>query len=134
MDTSRNDLLTELAAAAAQERSDYLVQASAQLRKFLDAHASAIKELGGIILIDDEVDYLALAPDLSFRSRSRYLDEATGKWVSETDIIENPSELVELYNPADVFAAFGDATGSEVGVTDEAAAPDTTAEGAAQAA
>jgi hypothetical protein len=133
MDTSRNDLLTALAAAAAHERSDYLVQASAQLRKFLDANSNSIKELGGIILIDDEVDYLALAPDLSFRSRSRYLDEATGKWVSETDIIENPSELVELYNPADVFAAFGDATGSEVGIADEAPAADTSAEGVAQA-
>jgi hypothetical protein len=132
MDTSRNDLLSKLAADAAQERTDYLAAASAQLRRFLDVNKSAISELGGIILIDDEVDYLALAPDLSFRSRSRYLDEATGKWVSETDVIENPSELVELYNLADVFAAFGEATGSEVGIEEEAPAPETTAEGAAQ--
>lgn len=116
MDTSRNDLLSELAAKAAQERTDYLAAASAQLRRFLDANKSAINELGGIVLIDDEVDYLSLASDLSFRSRSRYLDEATGKWVSETEVIENPSELVELYNLADVFVAFGDATSSEVGV------------------
>ena len=132
MDTSRNDLLSELAADAALERSDYLVQASAQLRRFLDKNESRIRELGGIILIDDEVDYLALAADLSFRSRSRYLNEATGKWVSETDVIENPSELVELYNLADVFAAFGDATGSEVGLDDEAPGAESGADGDAQ--
>ena len=109
MDTSRNDQLGELAADAALERSDFLVQASAQLRRFLDANSERISDLGGLVLIDDEVDYLAVAADLSFRSRSRYLDEATGKWVSETEIIENPSELVELYNPADIFAAFSDA-------------------------
>src|SRR5664279_3228671 len=115
MDTSRNDQLGELAADAARERSEYLLQASAQLRKFLDANAARISDLGGLVLIDDEVDYLAIAADLSFRSRSRYLDEATGKWVSETEVIENPSELVELYNLADVFAAFAEATKSEAG-------------------
>ncbi len=78
--------------------------------KFLEGNNDRIAAIGGVVLIDDEVDYLAIAPDLSFRSRSRYLDEATGKWVSETEVIESPSELVELYNLADVFAAFGDAT------------------------
>jgi hypothetical protein len=110
MDTSRKDLLGELAADASLERSDFLVQASAQLRRFLEGNSDRIAEIGGVVLIDDEVDYLAIAPDLSFRSRSRYLDEATGKWVSETEVIESPSELVELYNLADVFAAFGEAT------------------------
>ena len=65
------------------------------------------------------MDYLAVAADLSFRSRSRYLDEATGKWVSETEVIENPSELVELYNLADVFAAFAEATKTEAGLDEE---------------
>jgi hypothetical protein len=119
MDTSRKDLLGELAADSSLERSDFLVQASAQLRKFLEANAQRIADLGGLVLIDDEVDYLAVAADLSFRSRSRYLDEATGKWVSETEVIENPSELVELYNLADVFAAFGEATKSEAGLGEE---------------
>jgi hypothetical protein len=119
MDTSRKDLLGELAADASLERSDFLVQASAQLRKFLDRNAQRIADIGGLVLIDDEVDYLAVAADLSFRSRSRYLDEATGKWVSETEVIENPSELVELYNLADVFAAFGEATKSEAGLGEE---------------
>jgi len=130
MDTSRNDQLGELAADAALERSDFLVQASAQLRKFLDANANRISDLGGLVLIDDEVDYLAVAADLSFRSRNRYLDAATGKWVSETEIIENPSELVELYNPADIFAAFADAK-SDAGAEEEPVAeggPSETAE------
>ncbi len=121
MDTSRKDLLGELAAEAALERSDFLVQASAQLRRFLEGNSDRIAEVGGVVLIDDEVDYLAIAPDLSFRSRSRYLDEATGKWVSETEVIESPSELVELYNLADVFAAFGEATvaGADEGEAEE---------------
>ena len=38
MDTSRNDLLGELAADAALERSDFVVQATDQLRRFLDAN------------------------------------------------------------------------------------------------
>jgi hypothetical protein len=119
MDTSRKDQLGELAADASLERSDFLVQASAQLRKFLEGNAEHIADLGGLVLIDDEVDYLAVAADLSFRSRSRYLDEATGKWVSETEVIENPSELVELYNLADVFAAFAEATKTEAGLDEE---------------
>ena len=119
MDTSRKDLLGELAAEAALERSDFLVQASAQLRRFLEGNSDRIAEVGGVVLIDDEVDYLAVAADLTFRSRSRYLDEATGKWVSETEVIENPSELIELYNLADVFAAFQEATKEEAGLGEE---------------
>jgi hypothetical protein len=119
MDTSRNDQLGELAADASLERSDFLVQASGQLRKFLQGNAERIADLGGLVLIDDEVDYLAVAADLTFRSRSRYLDEATGKWVSETEVIENPSELIELYNLADIFASFEEATKSEAGLGEE---------------
>ncbi len=119
MDTSRNDLLGELAADASLEHSDFLVQAAAQLDKFLDANADRISDLGGLVLIDDEADYLAIAPDLTFRSRSRYLDEATGKWVSETEVIENAAELVELYNLADVFVAFAEASKTEAGLEGE---------------
>jgi hypothetical protein len=124
MDTSRNDQLGELAADASLERSDFLVTASAQLTKFLDANRERISGLGGLVLIDDEVDYLAIAADLTFRSRSRYLDEATGKWVSETETIDNPSELIELYNLADVFAAFAEATKAEAGLEEEPTATD----------
>ena len=119
MDTSRNDQLGELAADASLERTDFLAAASAQLSKFLDTNADRISELGGLVLIDDEVDYLAIAADLTFRSRSRYLDEATGKWVSENEVIDNPSELIELYNLADIFAAFQEATKEEAGMGEE---------------
>ena len=119
MDTSRNDQLGELAADASLERSDFLAVASAQLSKFLDANSERIAGLGGLVLIDDEVDYLAIAEDLTFRSRSRYFDEATGKWVSETEAIDSPAELIELYNLADVFAAFAEATRAEAGLDEE---------------
>jgi hypothetical protein len=81
---SHNDLLGELAGDAALERSDFLVQSTEQLRKFLDRHRERIATIGGLTLIDEEPDYLSIAPDLTFRSRSRYLDEATGEWMSET--------------------------------------------------
>ena len=119
MDTSRNDLLGELASDAALERTDFLASASAQLSRFLDANESRIRELGGVVLIDDDVDYLAIAEDMTFRSRSRYLDEATGKWVSETEPIDPAAELVELYNLADVFAAFTEAPKLKAGLEAE---------------
>jgi len=115
MDSGRNDLLGEIAADAALERSDFLVQSTEQLRRFLDRHKERIAVVGGMTLIDEEPDYLSIAPDLSFRSRSRYLDEASGEWVSETEVIESASELVELYNPADVFAAFAEAAREAAG-------------------
>jgi hypothetical protein len=114
-----NDLLGELAADAALERSDFLIQATEQLRKFLDHHKERIAVLGGLTLIDEEPDYLSIAPDLSFRSRSRYQDEITGEWVSETEVIESASELVELYNPADIFAAFTEAAKEASGLRAE---------------
>ena len=85
---SHNDLLGELAGDAALERSDFLVQSTEQLRKFLDRHRERIATIGGLTLIDEEPDYLSIAPDLTFRSRSRYLDDVTGEWVSETEVIE----------------------------------------------
>ena len=84
-----NDLLGELAADAALERSDFIVQSTEQLRKFLDRHKERIAAIGGLTLIDEEPDYLSIAPDLTFRSRSRYLDDVTGEWVSETEVIES---------------------------------------------
>jgi hypothetical protein len=109
MDRERNDLLAEMARDAALERSDFLVRSGEQLDKFLGDQAGRIRELGGITLIDEEPDYLALASDGTFRSRSRVYDEATGEWQSETEVIETGGELVELYNPADIFQAFADA-------------------------
>ena len=116
MAESRNDLLGELAADAALERTDFLVQATDQLRRFLDANRDRISELGGMTLIDDDPDYLSVAPDLTFRSRSRYLDDTTGEWVSETEVLESPSEVVELYNPADIYTAFAEAAREAAGL------------------
>ena len=93
MDTSRNDQLGELAADANLARTDFLAAASLQLDNFLDANRDRIASVGGLVLIDDEVDYLAIEADLSFKSRNRYQDEATGKWVTETETITDTSEL-----------------------------------------
>ena len=119
MDANRNDLLGELAADASLERTDFLVKSTDQLRRFLDHNANRIRDLGGLTLIDEDPDYLAVAPDLTFRSRSRYLDDATGEWISETEIIESAAELVELYNPADVYQAFADAARELAGLPAE---------------
>ena len=125
MDTSRNDLLGEIAADAALERSDFLVRSTEQLRKFLDANKSRIAELGGLTLIDEDPDYLSIAPDLTFRSRTRFVDELTGEWTAETEVIESASELVELYNPADIYAAFAEAARDAAGLGGEpTATPD----------
>jgi hypothetical protein len=108
VDTSRNDQLGELAADASLARTDFLAAASANLDKFLQANRDRIASLGSLVLIDDEVDYLSLEADLSFKSRSRYQDEATGKWVTETETITDTSELAEIYNLADLYSAFLD--------------------------
>jgi hypothetical protein len=125
MDTSRNDLLGEIAADAALERSDFLVQATDQLRRFLEANKTRIAELGGLTLIDEDPDYLSIAPDLTFRSRTRFVDDLTGEWNAETEVIESAAELVELYNPADVYSAFAEAAREAAGLGAE---PTATAE------
>ena len=60
-----------------------------------------------------------MAPDGSFRSRTRYQDEETGEWRSETEVIESAAELVELYNPAEVYAAFAEAAREAAGLPPE---------------
>ncbi len=124
MDVNHTDLLGELARDAALERSDFLTRSAEQLHGFLTANAARINEIGGLTLIDDDPDYLSIAPDLSFRSRARYQDEATGEWISETEVIESSSELVELYNPADIYAAFAEAAREAAGLEPEPTAAD----------
>jgi hypothetical protein len=124
MDTSRNDLLGEIAADAALERSDFLVQATSQLRKFLDANRERINELGGLVLIDDDPDYLSIAPDMTFRVRSRFEDPDTGEWTTDTEIVETASELVELYNPVEIYASFAEAAREAAGLAAEPTATD----------
>ncbi len=115
----RSELLGALASDAALERSDFLVTSTEQLKRFLEANGPRIAEIGGLTLIDEDPDFLSIAPDLSFRSRSRYQDETTGEWISETEIIETAAELVELYNPADVYAAFVEAAREAAGLPPE---------------
>jgi hypothetical protein len=119
MDVGRNDTLSALANDAALERTAFLVEATDQLRKFLDRNGDRIKELGGLTLIDEDPDYLSIAPDGTFRVRSRYEDPDTGEWVSETEVVDTPSELIELYNPAEIFTAFAEAAREAAGFAPE---------------
>ena len=119
IEARRTALLSEIGRDASLERSDFLVRAGEQLDRFMAANASRIQELGGLTLIDDDPDYLAVSPDGTFRSRARVFDEATNEWVSETEIIETAAELVEIYNPADVLQAFMDAREGEGWTGDE---------------
>ena len=119
MSDARAGILGEIATEAGIERTSFLTDAAEQLTRFLETNEDRIRELGGLVLIDDDPDYLSIAPDGTFRSRSRYQDEKTGQWVSETEVIDNASELVELYNPADIYAAFAEAARAEAGLTAE---------------
>jgi len=122
MDT--NSALGEIAAEASMERNSFLVASAEQLKRFLDANRDRIKEAGGMVLIDEDPDYLSVAPDSSFRSRTRFQDEVTGEWRSETEVIESAAELVELYNPAEIFAAFAEAAREQAGLPGEPTATD----------
>lgn len=128
MDARRNALLADLARDADIERSDFLVRAGEQLERFMRSHAARIQQLGGLVLIDDDPDYLAVAPDGTFRSRSRVFDEARNEWVAETEVIETAAELCEIYNPADILQAFADAEAADAGIAGAAGA-DGAAEG-----
>jgi hypothetical protein len=121
MDERAGDL-GEIASDAALERGSFLAVAGEQMKRFIDANRDRIKDVGGMVLIDDDPDYLSVAPDGSFRSRTRYQDETTGEWYSETEVIESAAELVELYNPAEVYAAFAEAARDEAGVPGAVAA------------
>ena len=124
MDVSRNDTLSALANDAALERTAFLVEATDQLHKFMDRNANRIKDLGGLTLIDEDPDYLSIAPDGTFRVRSRYEDPDTGEWVSETEVVESASELIELFNPAEIYTAFAEAAREAAGFEPEPTATD----------
>jgi hypothetical protein len=111
--------LGEIATEAALERTSFLSAAGKQLHDFLQANKARIKEAGGLVLIDEDPDYLSVAPDGSFRSRTRYQDEVTGEWRSETEVIDTAAELVELYNPSEIYAAFAEAAREQAGLPEE---------------
>jgi hypothetical protein len=124
MDVGRNAVLGAIADDAVLERQDFILQATEQLQRYLDANRGRIEEIGGLTLIDDDVDYLSIAPDLTFRSRSRFEDPDTGDWRSETEVIDNVGELVELYNAADLFAWIHDAAVEAAGLGEQPTATD----------
>ena len=116
MEGRRNAALADMARDAEIERSDFLVRAGEQLERFMSTHQARIRSIGGLVLIDDDPDYLAVAPDGTFRSRTRIFDEVRGQWMSETEVIETAAELAELYNPADILQAFADSQAEDAGV------------------
>ena len=133
MEGRRNALLADMARDAEFERTDFLARAGEQLDRFMNAHQARIRDLGGIVLIDEDPDYLAVSPDGTFRSRSRVYDEARGEWITETEVIEKAAELVELYNPADILQAFAEAQAEDAGIDDGAGTPDGDADAAPRA-
>jgi hypothetical protein len=124
MDVSRNSALGELASDAASERNDFLFQATEQLGKFIDRNRARVADLGGLTLIDEDPDYLSIAPDSTFRVRSRFEDPGTGEWVTETEVVETAAELVELYNPVEIYAAFAEAAREAAGLEPQPTAAD----------
>ena len=97
--------LRELAAEAELERRDFLYEATEQLRRFLEANRERLSEIGPIKLVDDDQDYLVYHPvDDTWTTRLTYQDPADNEWYDQEQIVDTISELVELYNPADVFA------------------------------
>jgi len=97
--------LRELAAEAELERRDFLYEATEQLRRFVEQNKERLREIGPIKLVDDEQDYLLYHPvDEIWTTRLTYQDPADSEWYDQEQVVDTISELVELYNPADIFA------------------------------
>ena len=101
----RLSALRELAGEADLERRDFLYEATEQLRRFIDHNRDRLREIGPIKLVDDQQDYLLFHPiDETWTTRLTYQDPADSEWYDEEQIVDSIAELVELYNPADIFA------------------------------
>lgn len=97
--------LRQVAAEAELERRDFIYEATEQLRRFLNANRQRFTEAGSIILVDDDQDHLVYHPaDETWTTRLTYQDPADNEWYDEEQTVEAISEIVELYNPADIFA------------------------------
>jgi hypothetical protein len=97
--------LRELAGEAELERRDFLYEATEQLRRFLDQNRERLREIGPIKLVDNEQDYLLYHPvDETWTTRLTYQDPADHEWYDEEQVVDTVSEVIELYNPADIFA------------------------------
>lgn len=105
MTSPRLVALRELAEEAELERRDFIVEATEQLRRFLEANRERLREIGQVTLVDDEQDFLRYHPvDELWVTRLTYQDPADGEWYDQEQEVDTISELVELYNPADIFA------------------------------
>ncbi len=110
MNAPRISALRELSQEAEMERRDFVYEATEQLRRFIDANRERLREIGPIKLVDDDQDYLLYHPvDGTWTTRLTYQDPADSEWYDEEQVVEAFSEVVELYNPADIFAWFMDA-------------------------
>jgi hypothetical protein len=99
--------LRELAQEAELERRDFLYEATEQLRRFVDSNRERLREIGPIKLVDDDQDYLLFHPvDETWTTRLTYQDPADSEWYDEEQVLESFAEIVELYNPADIFGWF----------------------------
>ena len=97
--------LREMAAEAELERRDFLYEATEQLRRFLDQNRDRLREIGPIKLVDNEQDYLLYHPvDETWTTRLTYQDPADSEWYDQEQLVDSISELIELYNPADIFS------------------------------
>lgn len=97
--------LRELAAESELERRDFLYEATEQVRRFVESNRDRLREIGPIKLVDDEQDYLLYHPvDEIWTTRLTYQDPADGEWYDQEQVVDTIAELVELYNPADIFA------------------------------
>jgi hypothetical protein len=127
MDETRAAALGEIAAEAGVEHTSFLTDAGGQFTRFLEDNADRLRDLDGLVLIDDEPDYLAIKGDGTFLSRTRAQND-DGEWASEEETIKSGAELVEIYNPADLYAAFADAAREDAGLPPEPTATKTEAE------
>jgi hypothetical protein len=97
--------LRELAAEAELERRDFLYEATEQLRRFVDQNRERLREIGPIKLVDNEQDYLLYHPvDETWTTRLTYQDPADNEWYDQEQVVDTISEVIELYNPADIFS------------------------------
>ncbi len=103
--SARIDALRQLAEEAELERRDFLYESTEQLRRFLDANQKRLLEVGSIVLVDDDQDHLVYHPSSeTWTTRLTYQDPADNEWYDEEQTVEAVSEVIELYNPADIFA------------------------------
>ena len=94
-----------MAAEAELERRDFLYEATEQLRRFLDQNRDRLREIGPIKLVDNEQDYLLYHPvDETWTTRLTYQDPADSEWYDQEQVVDTISEVIELYNPADIFS------------------------------